>query len=133
MRVVSLPCWELFEAQPGEYREDVLPRSVTARLAVEAASPLGWERYVGREGAVIGLERCGASAPGDVVLAELGFTPESVLAHAREVLATGVPDAGGAARRGSARGHAGASRGRSTGTADETSGDGDTRRPARRR
>lgn len=77
-RVVSLPSWELFDEQPREYREAVLPPAVTARLAVEAGSPQGWHRYVGSDGAVLGIERYGASAPGEVVLREYGFTVERV-------------------------------------------------------
>jgi transketolase len=86
-RVVSMPSWELFEAQPQAYRDSVLPPSARARVSVEAASPLGWERYVGREGAAIGVSRFGASAPGAVVMRELGFTPEHVAETARAVLA----------------------------------------------
>jgi transketolase len=61
-RVVTMPCWQLFDQQPQAYRDQVLPPSVSARLAIEAASPLGWERYVGSLGAVIGMTRFGASA-----------------------------------------------------------------------
>ena len=86
-RVVSMPSWELFEAQPQEYRDAVLPPSVRARVSVEAASPLGWERYVGTDGAVIGVSRFGASAPGAVVMREYGFTPDHVAETARAVLA----------------------------------------------
>jgi transketolase len=85
-RVVSMPSWELFEAQPQSYRETVLPPSVTARLAVEAGVPQGWERYVGSQGAIMGLERFGASAPYKVLAQEFGFTAEAVAARAREVL-----------------------------------------------
>jgi len=85
-RAVSMPSWELFEAQPAEYRESVLPRALRRRLAVEAAARFGWERWVGDQGAVVGLDRFGASAPGDVVLRELGFTVENVVAHARALL-----------------------------------------------
>jgi transketolase len=85
-RVVSLPSWELFEAQSAAYRESVLPRSVKARVSVEAGSPLGWERYVGDEGAIVGLNRFGASAPGDLVLEKLGFTVTNVLQQARRML-----------------------------------------------
>ena len=85
-RVVSMPSWELFEAEPPEYREAVLPRAVTRRLAVEAGATFGWERWVGAGGAVIGLDRFGASAPGEVVLRELGFTTEHVVARARALL-----------------------------------------------
>lgn len=82
VRLVSIPSWRLFEEQPAEYRESVLPAAVTARLAVEAASPLGWERWTGLRGAIIGVDRFGASAPGATVLAEYGFTVEHVVAEA---------------------------------------------------
>ena len=85
-RVVSLPCWELFEEQSQEYRDEVLPPSITARLAVEAGVRQGWDRYVGPRGDVICLDRFGASAPGDVALKELGFNVENVLNHARGLL-----------------------------------------------
>ncbi|QWV96184.1 transketolase [Geomonas nitrogeniifigens] len=74
VRVVSLPSWELFDEQPREYREAVLPRDVPLRVAVEAGSPQGWHRYVGDAGVVLGVEGYGASAPGDRVLEEYGFT-----------------------------------------------------------
>jgi transketolase len=85
-RVVSMPSWELFEEQPDDYRDRVLPASVKARLAVEAASPLGWHRYVGDSGDVIALHHFGASAPGDVLLREFGFTAENVAARAKKML-----------------------------------------------
>jgi transketolase len=85
-RVVSMPSWELFEAQSIEYRNSVLPPSVGARVSVEAASPFGWERYVGPAGAIIGVDRFGASAQGPVVMAQYGFTVEHVVATARTVL-----------------------------------------------
>ena len=85
-RVVSMPSWELFLAQDEAYRESVLPKRIKARVTVEAASPLGWHRWAGDEGAVIGLERFGASAPGEVVLQHLGFTPEHVTSEALRVL-----------------------------------------------
>jgi transketolase len=85
-RAVSMPSWELFLAQPAEYRDGVLPPGVTRRLAVEAAATFGWERWVGAAGAVIGLDRFGASAPGEVNLRELGFTVENVVARARALL-----------------------------------------------
>jgi len=85
-RVVSMPSWELFEAQPPEYRERVLPPSVGARLAVEAASPLGWHRYVGTEGDVIGVDRFGASAPGEIVMREYGFTADNIVGRALALL-----------------------------------------------
>jgi transketolase len=89
VRVVSMPSWELFEAQPQSYREEVLPPDVTARVAVEAAAPHGWERYVGPHGTTIGIDRFGASAPGHVNMQKFGFTPENVTAHARTVLEEG--------------------------------------------
>lgn len=85
-RVVSLPCWELFEEQTKEYRDEVLPPSVTARLSIEAGVCQGWDRYVGTSGAMICLNRFGGSAPGEVAMRELGFNIENVLKHARELL-----------------------------------------------
>jgi len=82
-----MPSWELFEAQPIEYRNTVLPPSVGARVSVEAASPFGWERYVGLTGAIIGVDHFGASAPGPVVMSHYGFTVEDVIKTARAVLA----------------------------------------------
>ncbi|NRO97033.1 transketolase [Paraburkholderia sp. NMBU_R16] len=82
VRVVSLPCWTLFDAQPQSYRDTVLPPSVSARLAVEAGVPQGWHRYVGERGEVLGMERFGASAPADVLLREYGFTTDNVCARA---------------------------------------------------
>ncbi|MEZ4413907.1 MAG: transketolase, partial [Gemmatimonadales bacterium] len=86
-RVVSMPSWELFEAQSPAYRESVLPAAVTARVSVEAASPFGWERYVGPHGAMVAVRQFGASAPGPVVMAKYGFTVEHVVAAAQAVLA----------------------------------------------
>jgi transketolase len=86
VRVVSMPSWDLFEKQPQSYRDEVLPPAVTARLAIEAASPFGWERYVGPKGAVIGLNRFGASAPYKVIAEHLGFTPANVVAQAHRLL-----------------------------------------------
>jgi transketolase len=86
-RVVSLPCWELFDRQPREYRDLVLPRAVQARVAVEQASTLGWDRYVGDGGAVVGMHTFGASAPLKQLLTKFGFTPERVAQVARERLA----------------------------------------------
>jgi len=84
-RVVSLPCWEIFERQDAAYRDQVLPPAVTARVAIEEASTLGWERWVGTEGAIIGMTTFGQSAPFADVEAEFGFTPEHVAEVAREV------------------------------------------------
>jgi transketolase len=86
VRVVSMPCWELFEAQPAEYRDEVLPPDADARIAIEAGVSLGWERWVGGTGETISIERFGASAPGAVVLEKLGFTPDNVVARARALL-----------------------------------------------
>jgi transketolase len=86
-RVVSMPCWELFDRQPLEYRERVLPGRVKARVAVEQASTLGWDRYVGDQGAVVGMHTFGASAPLKQLLTKFGFTPERVAEVARERLA----------------------------------------------
>lgn len=85
-RVVSMPSWELFAAQEEAYRERVLPKRIKARVTVEAGSPLGWHRWAGDEGAVIGVERFGASAPGEEVLVQLGFTAEHVVSAALRVL-----------------------------------------------
>ncbi len=86
-RVVSMPSWELFDAQSLEYRRSVLPLAVQARVSIEAASPFGWERYVGPGGAIIGVDRFGASAPGPVVMEHYGFTVEHVVSTAKTVLA----------------------------------------------
>ena len=86
VRVVSMPCWELFEEQDKEYRESVIPSSITARLGVEAGARLGWDRYVGSSGDVVCLTRFGGSGPGDVALRELGFNVENVVARARALL-----------------------------------------------
>lgn len=82
VRVISLPCWTLFDAEPQAYRDAVLPSSVGARLAIEAGVPQGWHRYVGERGEVLGVERFGASAPADVLLREYGFTIDNVCARA---------------------------------------------------
>ncbi|HZY02794.1 MAG TPA: transketolase [Anaeromyxobacteraceae bacterium] len=93
-RVVSMPSWDLFDHQPREYRDAVLPPQVKARLAVEQGSTLGWERYVGEEGRVVGMRTFGASAPLKELQRKFGFLPERVVATARELLsdrAAGVP------------------------------------------
>jgi transketolase len=86
-RVVSLPCWEVFEEQSPEYRESVLPADVTARVAVEEAATFGWERYVGPQGTILGMRSFGMSAPMKVVAQHFGFAPDHVAAAAREQLA----------------------------------------------
>ena len=83
---MSLPSWELFEAQPAEYRESVLPKAVRVRLAVEAATPYGWHKYVGLDGDVHGVDRFGASAPYKDLAKAFGFTPEEVAKKVRGML-----------------------------------------------
>jgi transketolase len=75
-RVVSLPSWELFDAQPAGYRDEVLPPAITTRVAIEAAATFGWSRYVGGTGAVLGLDHFGASAPAEDLYREFGLTAE---------------------------------------------------------
>lgn len=86
VRVVSMPSWELFEKQPQAYKDSVILPDVKARLAVEMAYPLGWERYAGDQGAIFGITQYGASAPGPKVVAEYGFTPENVAAKVKALL-----------------------------------------------
>lgn len=86
-RVVSMPSWDVFEHQPQDYRDSVLPPAVKARVAIEQASTFGWERYVGRHGHIIGMKTFGASAPLKELLKKYGFEPERVVAVAKEVLA----------------------------------------------
>ena len=86
VRVVSMPCWELFADQPQDYRDEVLPPDARARLSVEAGISHGWERWVGDAGASVAIDRYGASAPGDEVLERLGFTIENVVARATALL-----------------------------------------------
>ena len=88
VRVVNVPCWELFEMQSHEYHEKVLPSYVNARLAVEAGCPYGWERYTGTQGKIIGIERFGASAPGEELFQQFGFTVEHVIKDAKELLSS---------------------------------------------
>jgi transketolase len=86
VRVVSMPCWELFEQQPQDYRDAVLPPEVKARLSVEPGVALGWERWVGDRGASIALDHFGASAPGNTVLEKFGYTVDNVVARAAALL-----------------------------------------------
>ncbi len=85
-RVVSMPCWEIFAEQDQEYKDSVIPPAIKTRLAVEAGATLGWERWVGDQGAVLGLDRYGASAPGAEVFRELGLTAGAVAAKALEMV-----------------------------------------------
>jgi transketolase len=89
-RVVSMPSWDLFERQDQAYRDSVLPPTVTARVAVEAGSVIGWDRYVGSGGSVIGMHSFGASAPIKDLMKRFGFTTENVLAAARTQIASAV-------------------------------------------
>ena len=85
-RVVSMPSWELFDAQPLDYRNEVLPPNIRARITIEAGTSLGWERYVGMEGITIGINRFGASAPANIVYEKLGLTAERVVDEALKLL-----------------------------------------------
>ncbi|MDD4767660.1 MAG: transketolase [Desulfotomaculaceae bacterium] len=85
-RVVSMPCWELFEAQPEEYRRQVLPPQIKARVAIEAGLTEGWRRYVGDRGRIIGIDHFGASAPAGILFKEFGFTVENVVVNAMQTL-----------------------------------------------
>ncbi|MDO8715338.1 MAG: transketolase [Dehalococcoidales bacterium] len=87
-RVVSLPSWELFDAQPAVYRDSVLPPAVKKRVSIEAGSPMGWERYVGPEGVIIGISHFGASAPAEVIYEKLGLTPDRVVNEALQLMET---------------------------------------------
>jgi transketolase len=87
VRVVSMPCWELFERQTKEYRDAVLPPEVSSRVSIEEASTFGWERYTGDKGAVVGMHTFGASAPLPALLTKFGFTKDSVAQVARETIA----------------------------------------------
>ena len=85
-RVVSMPSWELFDTQSRDYKESVLPPGIRARVAIEAASPLGWERYVGLDGVTIGIPHFGASAPGAVLYERFGLTAQRVAEAATELV-----------------------------------------------
>jgi transketolase len=86
VRVVSMPCWELFEEQPASYRDEVLPPDVSARLSIEPGVALGWKQWVGDRGDSVALDRFGASAPGSTVLEQLGFNVDNVVARATALL-----------------------------------------------
>jgi transketolase len=86
VRVVSMPSWELFEEQSAEYKESVLPKAVKARISIEAASPMGWERYAGSEGIIIGLDHYGASAPAKTLFNEFGLSVKNIVDHAKALL-----------------------------------------------
>ena len=84
-RVVSLPSWELFERQDQSYRDEVLPPSIRARVAIEQASSFGWERYVGLDGEIVAMGTFGASAPLKELQSKFGFTPDAVTATAKRL------------------------------------------------
>src|SRR5699024_11422819 len=84
--VVSMPSWDLFEAQTESYKEQVLPKNITKRIAIEMANPLGWERYVGLEGTIIGIDTFGASAPVSKVVEEYGFNVENVIEQEEKII-----------------------------------------------
>ncbi|WP_250122399.1 transketolase [Chroococcidiopsis sp. CCMEE 29] len=86
VRVVSMPCWELFQEQDAEYRESVLPKAVKKRVSVEAGTTFGWCRYVGDEGIAVGIDQFGSSAPGNICMEKFGFTVDNVLAKAKALL-----------------------------------------------
>jgi transketolase len=86
-RVVSMPCWELFDAQPQSYKDVVLPPSVSARMSIEAGATLGWSRYVGDRGYALGIDHFGASAPMAAIAQAFGFTPDNVARLALEKFA----------------------------------------------
>ena len=86
VRVVSMPCWELFAEQPADYRDEVLPPEVKARLSVEPGVALGWAKWVGDRGSSISIEHFGASAPGNTVLEQFGYNLDNVVARASALL-----------------------------------------------
>ena len=85
-RVVSMPAWTLFDAQDQSYQESVLPPSISARVTVEEASPVGWDRFAGRNGVVLGMRTFGMSAPMKIVAQHFGFTPDHIVSAAKETL-----------------------------------------------
>ena len=85
-RVVSMPCWELFASQPAEYRDSVLPPSVTARVSIEAGTTMGWHRWTGEHGITLGLDRFGASGPGSVLVKQFGFTADNIVRAATSLV-----------------------------------------------
>ncbi|HEY9654162.1 MAG TPA: transketolase C-terminal domain-containing protein, partial [Crinalium sp.] len=87
VRVISMPSWELFEAQDAAYKESVLPKAVTKRLVVEAGISMGWQKYAGDQGDILSVDRFGASAPGGVCMDKFGFTLDNVVAKAKALLA----------------------------------------------
>jgi transketolase len=85
-RIVNMASWELFEEQPEDYKDEVLPPDIKARVSVEAGSTHGWHKYIGMDGIAIGVDHFGASAPGEILLEKFGFTTENVINKAKELL-----------------------------------------------
>lgn len=85
-RVVSMPCWEAFRAQPQSYRDQVLPPAITARVSIEAGVTMGWREWLGDRGIAIGVDRYGASAPWEVIYEKLGLTPANVVAQVKKLV-----------------------------------------------
>ncbi|HET9495221.1 MAG TPA: transketolase C-terminal domain-containing protein, partial [Chloroflexia bacterium] len=90
-RVVSFPCWELFEEQDQSYRDEVLPPDVKKRISIEASAPMGWHQWVGDEGSIIGVETYGASAPAEIIFEKYGFTVDNVVQHGLAVMGKREP------------------------------------------
>lgn len=86
VRVVSMPSWDLFEKQPDSYKEEVLPSSIEKRMSIEMASSLGWERYVGKDGKILSVDKFGASAPGNIVVKEYGYSVENVVNEVKDLI-----------------------------------------------
>lgn len=102
-RVVSMPCWELFDQQSQAYRDQVLPPDVHARVAVEEGATFGWSRYTGTDGTVLGMETFGVSAPVEEIQATFGFEPSHVIQAAKDQIARWRPAAGQVAPSGEER------------------------------
>jgi transketolase len=85
-RVVSMPSWEIFELQPEAYKNQVIPNDIRARVAIEAATSMGWHKYTGIDGAIISLDTFGGSAPGEQLFEKFGFTVENVVQKSRELI-----------------------------------------------
>jgi transketolase len=85
-RVVSMPSWEIFSEQPDSYREEVLPKNIKARVSIEALSGFGWEKWVGLEGLVIGINSFGASAPAPILFEKFGFTTDNIVQKSKQLL-----------------------------------------------
>ena len=86
VRLVSLPCWSLFDSQDDAYKESVLPKAITARVSIEAGVTLGWQKYVGTAGITIGIDKFGASAPYERIYMEYGLTPDHVITAAKSLI-----------------------------------------------